>query len=315
MARLLEGRRSEFPFRVVGIHTARHGTALDPEGLSAEPVFGPAAPSAEAFLDQAGADVMAELTPLDPVSGEPATSHIRAAFARRIHVVTANKGPIAHAYADLREEAARAGVLFRFESTCMDGAPVYNLVRCTLPGVRVLGFTGVLNSTTQVVVEAMRRGRSMQEGIEAARRLGITEADAAYDIDGWDAAAKTAALANVLLEARTTPQRVDTRGIGRLTPEKVMELAARRKTVRLVSRARRGAEGVRLRVRAEVLDETDLLASPQGTSNLLLFHTDLMGTIGTLSVSPGVDQTAYGVFADLADVSRKLGKGGGAPAW
>ena len=127
-----------------------------------------------------------------------------------MHVVTANKGPIAHAYADLRDEAERAGVLFRFEATCMDGAPVYNMVRRTLPGVRILGFTGVLNSTTQVVIEAMRQGQSMQDGIEAARRLGITEADAAYDIDGWDSAAKTAALANVLMDARTTPQQVDT---------------------------------------------------------------------------------------------------------
>lgn len=304
LARLLESRRAAFPIQIVGIHTARHGTAFDVEGLSADPSFGPAAASAAEFLDRAGADVLVEITPLDPVSGEPAISHIRAAFARCMHVVTANKGPIAHAYADLRDEAARAGVLFRFESTCMDGAPVYNMIRCTLPGVRILGFTGVLNSTTKIVVDAMRHGRSMQEGIEAARRLGITEADASYDIDGWDSAAKTAALANVLLEARTSPQQVDTRGIGRLTPEKLMELAARRKTVRLVSRARLNAGGVRLRVRAEVLDETDILAAPEGTSNLLLFHTDLMGTIGTISISPGIAQTAYGVFTDLVEIQQ-----------
>ncbi len=85
----------------------------------------------------------------------------------------------------------------------------------------------------------MRQGLSMQDGIESARRLGITEADAAYDIDGWDSAAKTAALANVLMDARITPQQVDTRGIGRLTPERLMELAAKRKTVCLVSRAKR----------------------------------------------------------------------------
>jgi len=145
----------------------------------------------------------------------------------------------------------------------------------------------------------------MQEGIGEARRLGITEADAAYDIDGWDSAAKTAALANVLLDARVTPQQVRTQGIGRLTPERVMDLAAKRKTVRLVSRARRGADGTRLRVRAEVLDETDILASVQGTSNLLLLHTDLMGTIGTVSISPGVAQTAYGVFADLVEIWRR----------
>ena len=60
-----------------------------------------------------------------------------------------------------------------------------------------------------------------------------------------------------------------------------------------------------MRVRAEVLDKTDMLACVQGTSNVLLLHTDLMGTIGTVSISPGVEQTAYGVFGDLVDVIRR----------
>jgi len=304
LARLLHEQRDSFPFCVTGIHTSRHGTALDPSGLGPDPAFGPGAASVDEFLDLAGADVLIELTPLNPATGEPAISLIRAAFERRMHVVTANKGPIAHAYADLRDEAARAGVHFRFESTVMDGAPVFNLVRKNLPGARVLGFTGALNSTTKVIIDAMREGRSMEEGIAEARRLGITEADASFDIDGWDSAAKTAALANVFLDARATPQRVDTRGIARLTPERVAELASKGKTVCLVSRARRSEEGVRLRVRAEVLDQTDLLAAVRGTSNLLLLHTDLMGTIGIVSVSPGIQQTAYGVFSDLVDILR-----------
>lgn len=302
LARLLQSQRAVYPFHIVGIHTARHGTAVDPGGLPADPAFGPAAASTDEFLELAQAQILVELTPLDPTTGEPAISHIRAAFARRMHVVTANKGPIAHAYAELQDEARRAGVLFRFESTCMDGDPVYNLVRHSLPGVRILGFTGVLNSTSKVVIDAMRRGLSMQDGIAEARRLGITEADAGYDIHGWDSAAKTAALANVLMDARVTPQQVDTRGIGRLTPERLAELAAKRKTVCLVSRAKRVGGGVHLRVRAEVVDETDILASLRGSSNLLLFHTDLMGTIGAVSISPGVPQTAYGVFSDLVEI-------------
>jgi homoserine dehydrogenase len=185
----------------------------------------------------------------------------------------------------------------------MDGAPVFNLVRSSLPGVNVLGFTGALNSTSKLVIEAMERGGSFEDGLAFARGLGVAEANPSFDVDGWDSAAKTAALANVLMDARTTPQAVSTRGIARLTPERVQELARAGKTVRLISRARRGPSGVTLRVRAEVLDKTDLLASVQGTSNLLLLHTDLMGTIGTVSISPTVEQTAYGVFADLVDIA------------
>jgi homoserine dehydrogenase len=315
LARLLAAPNSSFGFQIAGIHTARHGTAIFRETDKVPfdqwaanwpgemPLLGPPAPSVAAFLECARADIAVELTPLEPSTGEPAIGHIRAAFARGMHAVTANKGPIAHAYAALRDEARLAGVRFRFESTVMDGAPVFNMVRRNLPGVRILGFTGVLNSTAKIVVETMRDGGSMEEGIRKARRLGVAEADASFDIDGWDSAAKAAALANVLMDAGVTPLSVNTRGIGRLTPERVQDLAARGKTVCLVSRGRHTREGIHLRVRPEVVEISDILACVHGTSNLLLLHTDLMGTVGTVSISPTVDQTAYGVLSDLADLA------------
>jgi homoserine dehydrogenase len=305
-SRLLEAQRHVFPFRIVAIQTLRHGSAFNQRGLPEDPKFGPRVDSVDEFLDRARAEIVVELTTLNPATGEPAISHIRAAFARRLHVVTANKGPIAHAYAALAEEAKRAGVEFRFESTVMDGAPVFNMVRSNLPGCKVRGFTGVLNSTTNVAIESMRAGRTLQEGIEEAQRIGIAEADASYDIEGWDAAAKTAALANVLMDAGVTPLDVDRRGISRLTPEKVLALKKQGKTIRLVSRARSTPNGIKLRVRAEVIAESDVLASARGTSSLLLFDTDLMGTVGMLEISPGVEQTAYGVFSDVVDIAKTL---------
>jgi len=306
LGRLLKKKRREYSFTITGIHTLRHGTATNPAGLSWDETeaanFGPRAQSVESFLDTAKAHCAVELTTLNPSSGVPAIGHIRAAFARGMHVVTANKGPIAHAYAALREEAERAGVGFRFESSVMDGAPVFNLWRHTMPGVRVLGFAGVLNSTSKVVIETMERGGGFDEGLAAARAMGITEADGAYDVEGWDSAAKAAALANVLMDARTTPQAVNVRGITRLTPERVREIASEGKTVRLVSRGKRSGGEVSLRVRAEVIDRTDLLAATPGTSNLILFETDLMGTFGTVSIDPGVEETAYGVFSDLVSL-------------
>jgi homoserine dehydrogenase len=304
LAVLLRKKRREFPFTICGIHTLRHGTAADPKGLPQDPVFGPRASSVEEFLDTVRAEAAVELTTLNPSNGEPAISHIRAAFSRGMHVVTANKGPIAHAYADLRDQASSAGLGFRFESAVMDGAPVFNLWRHTMPGVKVLGFTGVLNSTSKIVIQTMERGGSFEDGLAAAREMGVTEADGAFDVEGWDSAAKTAALANVLMDARTTPQQVSTRGITRLTPERMQEINASGKTVRLVSRGRRTASGISLRVRAEVLERRDLLACTPGTSNLILFDTDLMGTFGTVSIEPGVAQTAYGVFSDLVSLSE-----------
>ena len=160
-------------------------------------------------LGQADADlrVVVETTTLDVTHGEPAISHVRAAIDAGCHVVTANKGPVAFAYAELREAASRAGVAFLFEGAVMDGVPVFNLVRETLPSVDVLGFEGVVNTTTNHIITAMEEGVTFENALARMQAEGIAEADPSLDVDGWDAAAKTAALANVLMDARITPRK------------------------------------------------------------------------------------------------------------
>ncbi len=305
-AQLLFDRRLTYPFRIVAIHTAHHGTAYETRGLSLQPEFGPAASSIDEFLDRARPDVAIEVTTLNPEGGEPAVSHLRAAIGRHIHVITANKGPIANKFAELRSEARLAQVEFRFESTVMDGTPIFNNVRNNLPGVVIQGFAGALNSTSKIVLAAMQRGLSMDDGVREAQSLGITEADSSYDLDGWDSAAKAAALANVLMDARATPRDVERKGIGDLTTDEVMKIASGGHTVVLVSRGERSGPGARLQVRPEIVGKTDLLATATGTSNILLLHTDLMGTLGTISINPGVEQTAYGLFSDLIDIARSV---------
>jgi homoserine dehydrogenase len=305
-ARLLRTKQGVYPFRIVGVHTQRHGTAYDLKGVGLQPQFGPPAASVDEFLDRSQPEVAVEITTLNPDTGEPAISHIRAAFQRHLHVITANKGPIAHAYAELGAEARLAQVEFRFESTVMDGAPVFNTVRNNLPGIVIQGFTGALNSTSKIVIAAMERGLSMEEGIREAQALGVAEADASYDIEGWDSAAKAAALANVLMDARVTPHRVERRGINQLTTDEIIAAAKSGQTTLLVSRGERSGDTVRLQVKPEIVPQTDLLATAKGTSNILLLHTDLMGTVGTVSIHPGVEQTAYGLFSDLVDIARSI---------
>jgi homoserine dehydrogenase len=150
----------------------------------------------------------------------------------------------------------------------------------------------------------MERGLSMADGIREAQTLGVAEADASYDIDGWDSAAKSAALANVLMNARVKPQDVERKGIGDLTTDEAIDVARSGHTIMLIARGELRGETVKLEVKPEVIPQADLLAAARGTSNLLLFHTDLMGTVGTVSINPGVDQTAYGLFADLVDIAR-----------
>src|SRR5690606_39222339 len=152
---------------VAGIATARHGHHFKDEGLDATQLarlaaggdaIGPTSPwSADQLIAQlvalrAEAHVLVETTPLVIESGEPAITHVRSALRAGAHVVSANKGPVAHAYAALAAEARAADRSFLFEGAVMDGIPIFNLVRETMPGVTVRGFRGVVNSTTNAIL-------------------------------------------------------------------------------------------------------------------------------------------------------------------
>ena len=113
---------------------------------------------------------------------------------------------MAFAHAELAALAKSAGRAFLFEGAVMDGIPIFNMVEAALPAVRISGFSGVVNSTTNFILTAMENGREFAESLAEMQAAGIAEADASLDVDGWDAAAKASALANVLLGAGTTPR-------------------------------------------------------------------------------------------------------------
>src|SRR6266478_1028117 len=162
-----------------------------------------------AWLEAAQPDVIFEATSLNVENGQPAIDHIRAALEHGAHAITANKGPVVHAYEALRDLAAHRDKQFLFESTVMDGIPIFSLFRDTLPAIEVRGFKGILNSTTNVILTGMERGLSFDESLGQAQQLGVAETDASHDIDGWDAAVKVAALVNVIMGVPLPPQKVE----------------------------------------------------------------------------------------------------------
>ena len=108
------------------------------------------------------------------------------------------------------------------------------------------------------------------------------------------------------MDAGMTPLDVDRGGIGHLTPQELASIEGTGKIVAQVARAWRSDGHIHLRVQAEALDRNDPLARLQGTSNLLQLETDHMGTLGILEFNPTVEQTAYGLFADLVDVAKSI---------
>jgi homoserine dehydrogenase len=187
----------------------------------------------------------------------------------------------------------------------MDGVPIFNLVRETLPAVDVLGFRGVVNSTTNEILTAVEDGESYDDALARMQAEGIAEADPSLDVDGWDAAAKTAALANVLMRARLTPQAVDREGIGPAITRAAMAAKARGARVRLVVSGDRTATGVATSVRPTELPETDLLAGLRGMANALILKTDLLGEIAICQLGGSLTQTAYALLSDLVTVRRR----------
>src|SRR5215472_13374713 len=166
------------------------------------------------FIRACPADVVIEISTLSPLDGQPATRYIQTALETGRHVVTANKGPIANFYRPLRDLARERDLALRFESTVMDGTPIFNLAEFCLPASRISGFRGIVNSTTNVVLTAMEDGLTLEEGIAHAQQLGVAEADPSNDLDGWDASAKASVLATVLMDASVTPAQVERSEVG-----------------------------------------------------------------------------------------------------
>ncbi len=342
-ARLLQERsvrlRSEegLSWRVVGISTRSHGCVFDSHGVDLERSLqiveaGRSLNSLSEHevdrslrADATGLElirhatgelprrrlqqlVVCETTVLDIKNGQPATSHVTAALRGGAHVITANKGPVAFAYRELQAQASSARLSFLFEGAVMDGVPIFNLVRETLPVAEILGFQGVINATTNYILTAMEDGRTFDEALREMQTAGIAEADPSFDVDGWDAAAKCAALINVLMHGTQTPQTIERAGIGGITPERVQDAVRRGKRLRLVASGQRESGQLVGRVAPVEVDESSPLASLTGVQNLLMLRTDVLGEIGLLQHDGGLEQTAYALISDLVSIARHFGK-------
>lgn len=324
-ARLLESRQLllaqtyDLSWQVTGIATGRHGCIIANSGIdlsevlqrleSRESLAGLPNTSetsdALSLIETCEADVLFETTPLSPMDGEPAATYIRKALERGIHVVTANKGPLACAYSELKTLAENHQVKFRFEGTVMDGAPIFNLQEYCLPAAQVTSFAGVLNSTTNVILTRMEAGQSFTESLAETQRLGIAEANADYDIDGWDAAVKAVALANVLLNAKLHPKDISPTGIRDISVDDLQQARQSGKAIRLLARAESTLQGVKIVVAPEAVPRDSLFGNLQGTSNALVIHTDLMGELAIVENHPGITQTAYALLSDMIRIRQE----------
>jgi len=250
-------------------------------------------------------DVVIEISTLDIKSGQPASDHLISALKHGKDVITANKGPIAFKYHELRTLASEMNRCLLFEGTVMDGTPVFNLIRETLMGCKINSFKGILNSTTNYILTEMAAGTKYELALSKARDLGFVESDPSLDIDGWDAAAKVAALMNVIFDARITPHQVERMGIAKIGEEDIRKADREGKTIRLICEGYRDEHSCRGKVAPLAISLHDSLALIRGTSSALTLTTDLAGEITIESHNPQIRQTAYALISDLFALANK----------
>jgi len=215
-------------------------------------------------------------------------------------VVTVNKGPVAWQFDRLRRSAERNGCRWRYEGTVADGMPVFDLFESCLRSCEIRGFSGILNATTNSILEALGEGRSFDDAVAEMQEEGIAEADPAHDIDGVDGACKVACLANALMGADITPDDVPTVSIRDVTQERVQAARASDRRLCVLCRGARADDGdVRASIQLTELPVGHPLSGLHGPALGLILHTDLMGDVFTAELDGRVQQTAYAILADL----------------
>lgn len=304
-------------FTITGIATGKHGMAIKQGGVDIEQAIWllnnePTRKLNElsqisldneinTFIEFCQADVLFENTPVNYDSGQPAITYIKRALESGMHVVTANKGPVVHGFQTLTEIAQENGVRFYFESTVMDGAPIFSLFRETLPSAKILSFQGVLNSTTNMILTRMEFGDNFDKAIQYTQEIGIAETDPSGDIDGWDAAVKVSALVTVLMGVPMKPVEVDRVGIRDISLEKVQDAMKDRERWKLICTAEWVDDHVVAQVKPVRVSSGSPFYDIMGTSSILQFETDVLGKLSIVEQDPGPQTTAYGCLADFVN--------------
>ena len=324
LVRLLEKKQpvltSQFGFSTVvtGIATGSHGMAIDPGGIDIHQAIqlvesGKSLASISkvttpenklAFIRECPAEVLFENTPVNHHTGQPAADHLKIALDAGMHAITANKGPVVHAYQELTALGQKQNRRFLFESAVMDGAPIFSLFRGPLPAVELKGFHGILNSCTNLLLELMEQGKTFEEAVAYGQSVGITETDPSADIDGWDAAIKVCALSTVLMGIPLKPEEVNRTGIRGITAQMVADALKTSERWKLVCSAQRQGDSVVAKVSPQRIAAASPLYSINGTSSFVQFEMDTLPGLGILESNPGPETTAYGLLADLINAVR-----------
>ncbi|ROS23159.1 homoserine dehydrogenase [Cellulomonas sp. PhB150] len=295
------------PLELVGI--AVRDLSVEREGVDATLLT----TDAEALV--AGADVVVEV-----MGGiEPARTLILRAIEHGASVVTANKALLAQDGPTLYAAADAAGVDLYFEAAVAGAIPIVRPVRESLAGDTVRRVLGIVNGTTNYVLDRMATdGLDLDQAVKEAQALGYAEADPTADVEGFDAAAKAAILASLAFHTRVSIDDVQREGITALTADDVAWAAGTGHVIKLLAIAERntgddGTDGIQVRVHPALVPADHPLAGVRGAFNAVFIEAEAAGELMFYGRGAGGAPTASAVLGDVVSVARHRVLGGRGP--
>ena len=307
--RLLEGHRDDIQRRAGCRLEVRKVAVRDP-GKARDVPLPP-----DAFVDDPMAvvedpdvDIVCEL-----IGGlEPAGPLVLAAFERAKPVVTANKELLANRGRELFDASDDKGLDLYFEASVGGGIPLIRPLKESLTGERVRRVMGIVNGTTNFILTKMsEEGRSFDDVLAQAKRLGYAEADPSADVEGHDAAAKCAILASIAFNARVMASDVYREGIANVTTEDIEFARRLGYVIKLLAIAEmgpsdQGDERISARVHAAMIPASHPLASVRDAFNAVFVEGPDVGELMFYGRGAGGEATATAVVGDLVTVARNL---------
>ncbi len=245
---------------------------------------------------------------------EPARTAVLAALKAGKAVVTANKALLAAHGPEIYEAADASGADLYFEAAVAGAIPLVRPVREGLAGDRVNRILGIVNGTTNYVLDEMTtKHLAYDVALKEAQELGFAEADPTADVEGYDAAAKAAILASLAFHMRVSLEDVFREGITEITPYDVEAATESGHVIKLLAIAERRDEGVCVRVHPSLVPLSHPLANVRGAFNAVFIEAEAAGELMFYGQGAGGVPTASAVLGDIVSVARHLALGGKGP--
>jgi homoserine dehydrogenase len=254
------------------------------------------------MAEKADIDVFVEL--IGGAEGA-ADQSVRAALARGVHVVTANKALLAKHGVALAKMAEEKGLLINYEAAVAGGIPVIKTLRESLTGNHFSRLYGIMNGTCNYILTRMEKeGLSFADCLKEAQRLGYAEADPTFDIEGNDTAHKLAILTTLAFGSQIAADEIYLEGISNISIDDIQAAHDLGYRIKLLGVAQKTATGIEQRVHPTMVPLDSVIAQVDGVTNAVALESDILGELLMVGPGAGGNATASAVLGDITDIAK-----------